>query len=129
MHADLLGRLIYTPLLTNLVHLHNVIVGDVFKTCITELNTQLCFWLSNCAACACIVVIIGTIRMEVASSWLDQLPTLFAAKTSELSLLVKLPFWWRSSRCRQCCSDFLLQCAGDIEADNTDSYGLRRPKP
>ena len=38
------------------------------------------------------------IRMEVASSRPDHLP---AAKTSELSMLVKLPFWWRGSRCRQ----------------------------
>ena len=32
------------------------------------------------------------IRMEVASSRSDHLPTLSAAKTSKLSLLVKLPF-------------------------------------
>ena len=51
----------------------------------------------------------------------DHLPTLSAAKTSELSLLVKSPFWRRSGRCRQCGFDFLLQCAGDIEADHTDS--------
>ena len=51
----------------------------------------------------------------------DHLPTLSVAKISELYLLVKSPFWWRSGRCRQCCSDFLLQCAGDIEADHTDS--------
>ena len=61
------------------------------------------------------------IRMEDASSWPDHLPTLSAAKTSELSLLFKLPSWWRSGRCRQCNSDFLLQCAGEIEADHTDS--------
>ena len=47
--------------------------------------------------------------------------TVSAAKTSTLSLLVKSPFWWLSGRCRQCYSDFLLQCAGDIEADHTDS--------
>ena len=29
-------------------------------------------------------------------------------------LLVKLPLWWRSDQCRQCYSDFLLQCAGDV---------------
>ena len=34
----------------------------------------------------------------------DQL--LSTAKTSKLYLLVKSPFWWRSGRCRQCCSDF-----------------------
>ena len=61
------------------------------------------------------------IPMEVASSRPDHLATLSAAITSEPSLLVKLPFWWRSGRCRQCYSDFLLQCAGDIEADHTDS--------
>ena len=60
-------------------------------------------------------------RMDVASSWPDHLPTLSVAKTSELSLLVNSPFWWRSDRCRQCYSDFLLQFAGDIEADHTDS--------
>ena len=38
-----------------------------------------------------------------------------------IALLKQSPFWWRSSRCRQCCSDFLLQCADDIEADHTDS--------
>ena len=59
--------------------------------------------------------------MEVASSRPDHLPTLSAAKTSELSLLVKSPFWWLSVRCRQCYSDFLPQCAGDIKADRTDS--------
>ena len=62
-----------------------------------------------------------TVGMEVASSWPDLLPTLLAAKTSELSLLVKLPLWWRSGRCRHCCSVFLTQCAGNTEAENTDS--------
>ena len=33
----------------------------------------------------------------------------------------QIAFWWRSGRCRQCYSDFQLQCAGDIEADHTDS--------
>ena len=61
------------------------------------------------------------IRMEVASSRLDHPPTLSAAKTSELSLLVKSLFWWLSGRCRQCYSDFLLQCAADIKAEHTDS--------
>ena len=61
------------------------------------------------------------IQMEVASSRPDHLPTLSAAKTSELSLLVKSPFWWRNGRCRQYCSHFLLQCAGDIKTDHTDS--------
>ena len=61
------------------------------------------------------------IQMEVASSRSGHLPTLSAAKTSELSPLVTSPFWWRSGQCRQCCSDFLLQCAGDIEADHADS--------
>ena len=61
------------------------------------------------------------IRMEVASSRPDHLPTLSAAKTSELSLHVKLPFCWLSGRCRQSYSDFLIMCAGDIEADHTDS--------
>ena len=37
------------------------------------------------------------------------------------SLLVKSPFDGGTSRCRQCYTDFLLQCAGDIEADHTDS--------
>ena len=32
-----------------------------------------------------------------------------------------IAFWWRSGRCRQCYTDFLLQCAGDIEADHTYS--------
>ena len=59
--------------------------------------------------------------MEVASSRPGHLPTLSAAMTSELSLLVKSPFWWRSGQCRQCYTDFLLQCAGDVEADHTDS--------
>ena len=40
-------------------------------------------------------------------------------------LHVKSPFWWRSGRCRHCCSDFLLQCAGNIEADHTDSLPNR----
>ena len=61
------------------------------------------------------------IRMDVAPSRPDHLPTPSSAKTSELPLLVKSPFWWRSGRCRQCYSDVLLQCAGDIEADHTDS--------
>ena len=34
--------------------------------------------------------------MEVATSRPDHQPTLSAVETSELSLLVKLPFWWRS---------------------------------
>ena len=34
------------------------------------------------------------------------------------SLLVKSSFWWLSG---QCYSDFLLQCAGDVEADHTNS--------
>ena len=55
------------------------------------------------------------VRMEVASLRLDHLPTLTIDKTSVLSLLVKSPFWWRSGRCRHCCSDFLLQCTGDIK--------------
>ena len=59
--------------------------------------------------------------MEVASSRPDHLPTPSVAKNSEDSLLVKSTFWWRSGQFRQCCSDFLLQCAGDIEADHTDS--------
>ena len=59
-----------------------------------------------------------TIRMVVASSRPDHLPTMSAAKNSELSLLAKSHFWWRSGRCR---SNFLLQYAGDIEADHTDS--------
>ena len=33
----------------------------------------------------------------------------------------QIAFWLRGSRCQQCYTDFLLQCAGDIEADNTDS--------
>ena len=61
------------------------------------------------------------IRMEVASSWPDRLPTLSAAKTSKLSLLAKSPFWWRSGRCLQCYTDFMLRCAGDLEAYHTDS--------
>ena len=60
-------------------------------------------------------------RMEVASLRPDHLPTLSAAKTSTLSLLVKSPFYWWSSRCRQCYSDILLQYAGDILANHTDS--------
>ena len=51
------------------------------------------------------------IRMEVASSRPDHLATLSAAKTSEHSLLVKSHFLWLSGRCRQCYTDFLLQCA------------------
>ena len=61
------------------------------------------------------------IRVEVASSWPDHVPTMLAAKTSELSLLVKSHFLWRIGRFQQCYSDFLLQCAEDIEADHTDS--------
>ena len=64
------------------------------------------------------------IQMEVASSWPDHLPTLPAAKTSERSLLVKSPFWWLSGRCLQCYSDFLLQCASDIEAEHTNSFQI-----
>ena len=33
----------------------------------------------------------------------------------------QIAFWWQSGRCRQCYTDFLLQCAGDIKADHTDS--------
>ena len=55
--------------------------------------------------------------MEVASSRTDHLATLSAARSLELSLLVKSTIWWWSGRCRQYYSDFLLQCAGDIEAD------------
>ena len=33
----------------------------------------------------------------------------------------QVAFWWRNGRCRQCCTDFLHQCAGDVEADHTDS--------
>ena len=58
---------------------------------------------------------------EVASLRPDHLPTLSADKTSTLSLLIKSTFCWRNGRCRQCYTDFLLQCAGDIEADHTDS--------
>ena len=61
------------------------------------------------------------IQMEVASLRPDLLPTLTAAKTFVHSLLVKSPFWWRCGPCRQWYSDFLLQCAGDIEADHTIS--------
>ena len=61
------------------------------------------------------------IQVEVASSRPDHLPTLSAAKSSELSLLVKSPLWWRSGRFRQCYSDSVLQCAVDIEVDHTDS--------
>ena len=32
----------------------------------------------------------------------------------------QIAFLWRSGRCWQCYSDFLPQCAGDIEADHTD---------
>ena len=59
--------------------------------------------------------------MEVSSLQPDHVPTQSAAKTSKLSLLIKSSFWWRSGRCRQCYSDFLLQCDSDIEADHTDS--------
>ena len=45
-------------------------------------------------------------RSEVEPSRPDHLPTLSTAKASELSPLVKSPFWWRSGRCRLCCSDF-----------------------
>ena len=64
---------------------------------------------------------VSTIRMEVASSHPDHLPTLLAPKTFELSLLAKLPFWRWSGQCWQCYSNFQLQCAVDIEADHTDS--------
>ena len=40
------------------------------------------------------------IRMEVASSRPDNLPTLSAANTSELFLLLIWHFWWRSGGCR-----------------------------
>ena len=59
--------------------------------------------------------------MEAASSKPEQIPTLKAAKASKLYLLVKSPFWWRSGRCPQYYTDFLLQCDGNIEADHTDS--------
>ena len=61
------------------------------------------------------------VLMEVASSRPDHLPKLSAANSFELSLLGKSHFWWLSSRRRKCYSDFLRQCAGDIEADHTDS--------
>ena len=61
------------------------------------------------------------VLMEVASSRPDHLLALSAAKASELSLLVKSHFWWLCRRCRQCYSDFLLQCAGDVEAYHADS--------
>ena len=44
------------------------------------------------------------VRMEVASSRPDHLPTLSIAKTSGISS--NRLFWWRSGRCRHCCSDF-----------------------
>ena len=47
-----------------------------------------------------------SVRMEVASSRPDHLPTQWIAKTSELSQLVKSHFRWRSGRCRHYCSDF-----------------------
>ena len=59
--------------------------------------------------------------MEIDSSRPENIRTLSAAQTSELPLLVETHFWWLNGRCRQCCSDFLLQCAGDIEADHTDN--------
>ena len=49
--------------------------------------------------------------MEVASSRPDHLPTLSIAKASELSLHVKC-LWWRSGRCRHCCSDFCWNANG-----------------
>ena len=46
------------------------------------------------------------VRMEVASSRPDLLPTLSIAMTSELYLLVKSTFWRRSGRYWHSCSDF-----------------------
>ena len=54
------------------------------------------------------------VRMEVASSWPDHIPTLSIAKTSELSLLVKSPLVAERSM-PALLLRFLLQCAGDIE--------------
>ena len=42
---------------------------------------------------AIVIEIKVQVRMEVASSRPDHLPTLSTAKTSELSLLRKSPFW------------------------------------
>ena len=33
----------------------------------------------------------------------------------------QIAFCWLTGRCRQCCSDFLRQCAGDVEPDHIDS--------
>ena len=49
------------------------------------------------------------IRMEVDSSRPDRLPTLSTAKTSEISILVKLPSWCQCGRSRQCYFNILLQ--------------------
>ena len=48
------------------------------------------------------------VRMEASSSRQYHLPTLSKAKTSELSLLVKSHFRWRSSSAGIGCSDFCL---------------------
>ena len=61
------------------------------------------------------------IRMEVTSSMPDHLATLSEANALELSLLVNSHFLWLSGRCRQCYSDFLLQCVGYVVAEYTDS--------
>ena len=67
----------------------------IFLVTVTFMNMQNAIHCNHCQ----------WIRMEAASSRPDHPPTLSAAKTSELSLLVKLTFWWRSGRFRQCYSD------------------------
>ena len=60
------------------------------------------------------------VRIEVSSSRPDHLGTIGSQNVRTFST-VKSHFCCLSGRCRQCYSDFLLQCAGKIEADHTDS--------
>ena len=93
-------------------------VGRHFASCVLEVKMEHCDIRTDSSI---FHDVLQLVRMEVASSRPDHLPTLSAAETSELSLLVKSNFLGLSRRCRQCYSDFLLQRAGDIEADHTDS--------
>ena len=66
------------------------------------------------------------VRMAVGSTMSDHLPTLSIAKTSELSLLVNR-LWWRSGRCRHCCSDFCFSVEGlrGKQPHNSPNKGFR----
>ena len=82
-------------------------------------NSQLNY--SKCTATAFLTTKSLVTRMEVASSQPDHLPTLSAAKTSELSLFVKLPFFVAEPPTQAMLFRLLLQCTGDIEANHANS--------